>query len=442
MSATAVVVDQLGRQPDLADLAPPGEQQLAHGLAALDLLAAETLGATRRVQVTSAGHPAPDRCAPGSPGRLRARDAHARAGRAAGDELGARRLARRLGAGRLRSGRLGPGRLARRRLGARGPARRRLGAGRLAGRRLGAVGLPRRLAGRRLASGLIGAPSVRATRPRGPGAPMSRRPCLLVRSLEDSLAHDVTSGRSREHHRGQTQDALAAPERPEALGPAPLHADRRAEHGAQAALHLVARAAPAWAPRRPPSSRRCRSPPLGAHLARPRAQQLDRVGAGRTAGRCRGSAGRVAEPGRAEQGVGDGVGHGVAVAVADEAGQAREHAAAEHQRPGGVVAGAVDVEPCPTRTSTDACTRPAAGRPGVRPLEVGGRGDLAVGGLARHRDHPAAAVARRARRRRCPRHRWRGPSAGRRRGTPAGSARRRASPGPAWSTRRRRRRRP
>ena len=40
----AVVTDQLRRDPHLVDLAPSGDQQLADGLASLDLLAAETLG--------------------------------------------------------------------------------------------------------------------------------------------------------------------------------------------------------------------------------------------------------------------------------------------------------------------------------------------------------------------------------------------------------------
>ena len=43
--------DELGREPDLVDPAAPGDQQLADGLAALDLLAAEALGALGRVRV-------------------------------------------------------------------------------------------------------------------------------------------------------------------------------------------------------------------------------------------------------------------------------------------------------------------------------------------------------------------------------------------------------
>ena len=81
----AVVADQLGREPHLVDLAAPGDQQLADGLAALDLLAAETLGAPGRMGIAGV---TPDR--PGAAGAARPRRGVARA--AAGRVSCGRRL--------------------------------------------------------------------------------------------------------------------------------------------------------------------------------------------------------------------------------------------------------------------------------------------------------------------------------------------------------------
>ena len=64
----AVVVGEIGRQPDLAHPSTAGDEQLADGLAALDLLAAEPLAITpRRVVAEPAG----------ATGRLRPWDADA-----------------------------------------------------------------------------------------------------------------------------------------------------------------------------------------------------------------------------------------------------------------------------------------------------------------------------------------------------------------------------
>ena len=73
-------------------------------------------------------------------------------------------------------------------------------------------------------------------------------------------------------------------------------------------------------------------------------QQLDRVGPGEGGVGVGEALADVTETGCAEQRLGDGVGDGVAVAVAGQPGQVREHAAAEDQRPGRVVTEAMDVE--------------------------------------------------------------------------------------------------
>ena len=113
----------------------------------------------------------------------------------------------------------------------------------------------------------------------------------------------------------------------------------------QPSFHLVAHRAPASAARR--STEQSTLPtdqPAVAHVGGDPAQQLDRVGAGQRRIGVGEALADVAETGRAEQRVGDGVGDGVAVAVPDETGHIGEHAAAEHERPLRVVAEAVDVE--------------------------------------------------------------------------------------------------
>ena len=69
----AVAADQLGRQPQLVDTTPPGDEQLTHRLASLDLLAAETLAAAlRRVRRTAVAT-AHRTGAPGAPAPRRRR---------------------------------------------------------------------------------------------------------------------------------------------------------------------------------------------------------------------------------------------------------------------------------------------------------------------------------------------------------------------------------
>ena len=76
-------------------------------------------------------------------------------------------------------------------------------------------------------------------------------------------------------------------------------------------------AGPAWAPRQPPCSRRCRAAqPAARTIAATCAQQLDRVGAAPARVGVGEVLADVAEPGRAEQRVGDRVGDDVGVAVA------------------------------------------------------------------------------------------------------------------------------
>ena len=289
MSATASSSTKLGRHHDLADLAPPGEQQLTHGLASLHLLATETLGATRRVQVTSAGHPAPARAPPvlpaacerGTPMRVRAERP--------GTSLAPVGLRVGLAPVGLRAAGLALADLPPSACGAAGL--RRLG---LRGAGLAPVGLaPVGLRGAGCVLGSLVHPGALRLVPFGGGAPMSRRPCLMVRLLEDSRAHETSTPVARvSTTEARHSDALAAPERAEALGPAPLHADRSIEHGAEAALHL-------GAPRRQLGRLAhhrtvgvADRPPLGAHPLDHLRQQPDRVGAGPFGGRCRGTARR------------------------------------------------------------------------------------------------------------------------------------------------------
>jgi len=93
----------------------------------------------------------------------------------------------------------------------------------------------------------------------------------------------------------------------------------------------------------------------------------------------------VAQPGRAEEGVGHGMGHDVGVAVPAQAPLPGEDDAAQHQHPFGVVAPGMDVEALPDPdVHRDRRVRAA------RPDEVVGTGDLEVGGVAVD-DHHAAA---------------------------------------------------
>ena len=228
---------------------------------------------------------------------------------------------------------------------------------------------------------------------------------------------------------------------PRAGGPSPSPARRRRPTGGPASRRAWA---PVWAARRPPSNRRCRStsPRRRRRRRRRRSSSIEsapgqrRVGVGEALA-------DVAEPGRAEQRLGDGVGDGVAVAVADEPGRARGTGTRRARAAG--------------RGRRRRGGRRTPGRRGPRGVTCATARRRASGGPSRGRrasvilrfhgspgtvtTRPPSALDERgvvgavgARRR--------GPGAGRRRGTPAASARRRASRGRAWRRRRRRRRRP
>ena len=169
----------------------------------------------------------------------------------------------------------------------------------------------------------------------------------------------------------------AAAERAETLGPPALHGHRGAGGSAQPGsisstqrCQLAARSQTTEQSTLPIGpSRRART------IVATSRQQLDRVGPGQRRVGVGEALADVAEAGRTEQRLGDGVGDRVAVAVAVEPGQAGEHAAAEHQRPGRVVAKAMDVE-----ALTDASSRPSTFTPSswAAPHPLSPCGDLAV----------------------------------------------------------------
>ena len=90
-----------------------------------------------------------------------------------------------------------------------------------------------------------------------------------------------------------------------------------------------------------------RLPAGGPHVGHGPPQQVDAVGPGPRGVGVGEVLADVAEPGRAEERVGDGVGDHVGVAVAGQAALAGERHAAEHERPPRVVGERVDVEALP-----------------------------------------------------------------------------------------------
>ena len=328
-------------------------------------------------------------------------------------------------------------------------------------RRRGAAGLPRGGP----SGGSTGASGAGPRRGAGPAGARPRRPpppalpVLAGGRPRDRRATDRSTGATAatrlgraapgsrrtlgQHGDGEAGDALVAPERAEALGPAALDRDRGADGGASRScissrigrqLGLLADDGAVDVADRPPAPRpRRRRRGAAARSSRRRPAP----------GRCRGSAGRCrrARPRRA--------------APRRRRGRRRRRRCGRRARPARRTrtppstsgrSGSSPVrwtsKPWPTRTTSASSGAPR--RPSQRRAQSrsSGVGDLAVPRLAGHRDDAAAERARRAPRRRCRRRRWRGRGAGRRPGTPAASARPPASRGRAWRRRRRRRRRP
>ena len=351
--AVVAVGPQLGRQPDLVDLAALGDQQLAHGLAALDLLAAEPL---------AAGWPGAGRRLAADRRRCARRPACCGAGlRGAGERRGVERApprGRRLRRGHRRRPR--PAAALRPPDRARRPAR------------------PAALA-RRTAAPTAGRPP-RSGPTRPPRAAARRRAPRAA--LTAHLGSSTTAAKQ----------AMPSP-RPSAPRPSGRRpfTDTGAPTAAPSRACISSRRAPVWGARRPPSNRRCRSTsPSAGHVGDDVAQQHDRVGARQRRVGVGEVLADVAEPGGAEQRVGDGVGDRVGVAVADEARARRGTGSRRAPAAGRVVTEPVDVEAL-TDSDLESLTRrlaPASQRAG--PLEVVGLGDLAVAGLAGHDDDPAA----------------------------------------------------
>ena len=262
-----VVALEVGRDPDLVDLAALGDQQLAHGLAALDLLAAEVLaGFLTGFAVAAAVAPVGCRTGPVRP------------------------------APRLWYG--------------RGPER---------------------------PPGFVD-PTWR-DRPRRRRRPGASDAVAAASAFSPSAIWACRGQRGSwrvpvDHGDGPARDALDAADRAEPLRPPALDRHRRADGVAEAALHLVAAGRQLRSLAHHRARRRCRSPSPRHGRARPRGAAARSSRHPPTRGRCRGSAAEVAEPGRAEQGLGHGMGDGVAVAVPAQATLALERAPAEHQRRG------------------------------------------------------------------------------------------------------------
>ena len=298
--ADDLVVVEVGGHPHLAHLALAGEQQLAHGLTALDLLAAERLlrlAAPRRARRSC-------RC-----GRRRA-TAYCR------DDV--RRCPH-----RCRRGRWSPA-------GAGGAARLGGGGPRPFGRRCRAAPwMPRRRDRR--------APPV--------GRPPSDDASAAITLPSSLLLVHVAASAMITATAQQAMPSLAA-ERAEPLGAPALDGHRARRRRRSAAAASRHGAAPASAARTPPSSRRCR--PANQRRAPASAtcrEQLDASRRPATAGRCRGSARRCRRARRRR------------AARRPRRGRRRRRRcgrrrprspanvdAAEHQRPRRVVAEAVDVE--------------------------------------------------------------------------------------------------
>ena len=251
---------------------------------------------------------------------------------------------------------------ARARPGAPRPARRR---GPCSGRAVGRLAVTatapvrprpaarRRALGDRVRRGVERAPPLRRRRrPRSPtpaagrtpGRPPGVRPPLRPagRRRRPPLQRPRPGSRATSHEHGDREagDALAAA-RARRGPPArrPLTVTGRTDGRARPGLHLVAhgRQSGLLADHRAvgvadrPARRRATSSATWRSSSIESAPANARVGVGEVLA-------DVAEAGRAEQRLGDGVGDGVAVAVPDEPGHAREPAAAEHQRPVRIVA--------------------------------------------------------------------------------------------------------
>ena len=308
----------LGEDPDLPHLAPAGQQELAHGLAALDLVATDAVAPAGRPRASYAcarpvpaaaprltpPHRAWPRLAPCLPGARRGRPAlvprrhAARRRRAAGGRLGERR----------------------------GP----LGA--LRGRRLG-----------------------------------HRQPLRLL----DTMAT------------AKQAMPFAAPERAEPLGALALHRHRGADGVGEALLRARRGAGASFGESRTTvQSTLPGVPPAARTSATARRSRLEAVGARQAPGSVSGKCWPMSpEAGRAEQGVRDGVGDDVGVAVPGQTALPLEGDPPEDEGSRRVVAEGVDVEALthPTVTGTGA---PRRG-------QVDGRGDLDVARVAVHDHHPA-----------------------------------------------------
>ena len=173
---------------------------------------------------------------------------------------------------------------------------------------------------------------------------MSHKTVMMIRSLEDSLAHGSPRVSTATAKQAIPSPRPSAPScsarRPLTVTGAPAASDSRACIASRIGASL-------GSSQTTEQSTLPTSPALGRHVRRHTAQQLDRVGAGDVRIGVGEPLPDVAQPRGAEQRLDDGVGDGVAVAVADEPRKPVEPAATEHQRPVRIVAEAMDVEPLP-----------------------------------------------------------------------------------------------
>ena len=174
-------------------------------------------------------------------------------------------------------------------------------------------------------------PAPTATAAAGPRRPRCRPHCRRVRRSADGVPGSRRT--PDEHSDGEHGEALAAPERAELFGAAPLTLTGAPTAAASRASISSRMGASLGCSQMTEQSALPIDHPASTHLDGDLAQQLDRIGPRQRRIGVREVLADVAEPGRPEQGVGDGVGDGVAVAVPDEAGQPGERAAAEDQRP-------------------------------------------------------------------------------------------------------------
>ena len=143
-----------------------------------------------------------------------------------------------------------------------------------------------------------------------------------------------------------------------------------------------------------------RLPAGGPHVGHRPAQQVDRVGPGPRRVGVGEVLADVAQPGRAQQRVGDRVGDHVGVAVPGRPALARERHAAEDERTVRVVGEGVHVEALP---DPDGGAPSAGTEQRLGDHQVGGPGDLEVGRASRPRRPPCHPPPRRATHRRWPR---------------------------------------